>query len=559
MKLAIKALFLLLCIDGILNGDAVPMKNVGYLALGYNIYTGNPQFTGTGADPGFIPSPIFQFETINDQTADGRYLIPIGTNIIGDSGCQVSASSEEIIGKKSYSQTLENNASINGEGSMSGFGAKFSASLDYKQVSKDTSEQKSIFISSKAECSVYSGAILVFNPPKLSQNFINGVDTLKEQYNQDDYVNFIQNFGTHFIANFKMGARYGFISKMTVDNYTKLLIKNINVSAAASASYAGVTAGTSSQTKHDQELAEEFNKARTDYKTFSLGKQFPSDGKPETWANDSLNDPMPISYKLLSIAYIFKNSNIFKLLPQGKDYNKIYDNMKKAYGDYCQTLKSAGQLSSCEVPEDDKPLPKIELTGSCRFCSTCGNGFEQESGSLAFDSPSWWDFFWGYGKQCNQIMGKYGFENGMKLCCKKEDNLVNSSCKQCLSCGNGYEYAGGFMCDRDWKNFLSIYDEQCNGDLRQRLINSGQCAKLCCKKFKEKPICNVCASCGGDWKNEVGTIGEGRNWPGFFRSRGRLCAGEIKQPDSAEGGVRLCCSDKGIFNGKKLKEISFLE
>ena len=553
---SIKLLFLVLCVEGTLNLDAVAMKNIGYLALGYDIYKGNPHFTGTGVDPGFVLSPIFEFETKNDQTPDGRYLIPIGTNIIGDTGCQVSSTTEEIFGKNSYTKSLENNVSINGEGTMYGFGSKFSASLNYKQVSKDTTEQKIIFIESKAECSVYSGAILIFNPPNLSQNFINGVTSLDEEYDQDDYVNFIQNFGTHFISHFKMGARYGFISRVTHNNYIKLLTMNINVPIAASASYAGFTLGTTSLTKHDQELAEEFNKARTDYKTFSLGKQFPSDGKPETWANDSLNDPMPISYKLLSIAYIFKNSNIFKLLPQGKDYNKIYENMKKAYGDYCQTLKSTGQLSSCEAPDDDIPLPKVELSGSCRLCSTCGNGFEQENGSLGVDPPGKFDYFWGYGTQCNQTMGHYKFENGMKLCCKKEDNFINSSCRQCLTCGNGFEFAGQF--NNFAYGFFSQYDDQCNGD--SRLMRGSGETSLCCKKFQNKPICNLCSSCGGDWKNEVGNFGDSCKLPNkVIISKGKLCEGEFKNPDSTLKGVSLCCSDKGVFQKNNLKEISFLE
>jgi hypothetical protein len=47
------------------------MKNIGYLALGYNIFKGDPKNTRGGSDPGFVTTPIFEF-TYNSEryTAD---------------------------------------------------------------------------------------------------------------------------------------------------------------------------------------------------------------------------------------------------------------------------------------------------------------------------------------------------------------------------------------------------------------------------------------------------------------------------------------------------------
>ena len=376
----------------------------------------------------------------------------------------------------------------------------------------------------------------------------------------DEYMTFIKSFGTHFVSEFKMGARYGFISRLTQDNYIKLLKKGINVQLAASASYAGVTGNSTTNSTYEKELAEEFNKVRNDYKIFTMGKKLPSDGKPETWADDALNDPMPISYKLFSLAFIFKHSSNFKLKP-GRDYQKLYENMKIAYTDYCEQFKKSGLITSCSDAEDDKPIPSLEIPGSCRLCSTCGNDYTEESGALAVNAKNWRTFFWSYGEKCGDKMGQYNFVNGMKLCCKKESAYIHSTCKQCLSCGGDYQFAGGVVCDRggkEWAEFISSYDHQCYGELRQRMLNAGDCAQLCCKQYKNKPICNYCLSCGGNWTNEVGAMGEDLDWPPFYKTRGKFCSGEIGKPESTKAGLSLCCSDAGL---KALREgkLKFLE
>jgi hypothetical protein len=54
--------------------------------------------------------------------------------------------------------------------------------------------------------------------PNLSTNFIKGYKTLKTDLAA--YYKFIDTFGTHYVNNIKMGAKYGYISKLTQESYS---------------------------------------------------------------------------------------------------------------------------------------------------------------------------------------------------------------------------------------------------------------------------------------------------------------------------------------------------
>jgi len=81
--------------------------------------------------------------------------------------------------------------------------------------------------------------------PPLSENFLAGFKTLSTP---QSYNTFIDNFGTHYISQLQMGAKYGFTYQMQSSAWSKLNYQSISVSAAASASYFGVTATVSSTT-----------------------------------------------------------------------------------------------------------------------------------------------------------------------------------------------------------------------------------------------------------------------------------------------------------------------
>ena len=101
-------------------------------------FQGNPMPTGDDAgatpDPGFR-QPIFDAVYSGSTTQDTRYSIPDGVNVRQCRGtCRSDFKSKEIIGTKSYKEALSSKTTL----TFAGFGAKFSASIDFKHVEDET-------------------------------------------------------------------------------------------------------------------------------------------------------------------------------------------------------------------------------------------------------------------------------------------------------------------------------------------------------------------------------------------------------------------------------------
>ena len=178
--------------------DGHKMPDIGYILRGYDMYYGNPLPTGEWhfiprffITDIFIPTggPVdkgFQsaiFEANYDEgitTADGRYCIPEGMDIVACSGCALSFGHEFFTGAKKYSEKL---------GFSLGFGANvgggsFGASIDFQHVSEETSDYANIFIHSNAACCAYVAKSQKFAHPQFSNNFLGGLDYLPEEYGE---------------------------------------------------------------------------------------------------------------------------------------------------------------------------------------------------------------------------------------------------------------------------------------------------------------------------------------------------------------------------------------
>ena len=81
----------------------------------------------------------------------------------------------------------------------------------------------------------------------------------------------------------------------------------------------------------------------------SQGATPPQDGKPQTWKLESLEDPDILSIKLKPLITL---TGIEEHLSPSK-----FSNLKIALRDYCEKLMLEGNLTSCELPNDDPELP----------------------------------------------------------------------------------------------------------------------------------------------------------------------------------------------------------
>ena len=317
------------------------MANIQYLLSGYDVLKGNPMPTGEiPLDPGFRQQIFEASYKAGSVSPDQRWFQPDGLTITDCSGtCALSFQAKEIAGESSYQNSLETKVSISG----GGWGAKFSASTDFKQVHQGSSEHHSFYTQSEISCCAYTATLTTYVKPPLSANFQAGVATLKGAP-QAAYMEFIDSFGTHYLESGTLGALFGQQSAFTESAWSKMSEDIMDIKAAASYSGYGATASASFQSDSDKKTAEKFREASTSQKLYSIGAKPPADNKGLTWAQSAIQSPTPMSMRLAQIDSLVEDA-------------AIAANLSAALSQYCEHLKDAGTVTSCDAPGPDPPFP----------------------------------------------------------------------------------------------------------------------------------------------------------------------------------------------------------
>jgi len=333
--------------------DAVTMPNIGYIFMGYDIMYGNPlQVSGLPVDPGF-KEPVFLADyTKGSTTADKRYLEPDGTSIIDCSAsCSFKFGSTEMSGQKSYQESIERKATLE----VAGYGAKFSASSDNKEVVESTSKYSYLYTHSDVSCCSYMAQVLSFDPPKLSDDFRAAVGSLTEEYDEDIYLRVIRYFGTHYVSEAQMGALFGQQSKVSREAWSTMVENGFNINAGASFSAFGVTASADFMSDDDKKKAEEFSSKSTEQKIYTTGAAPPSDNNPMTWIQETKSSPAPMTLKLSSLVNLLDDAYGVEVS------DAVKANMQKALDEYCNHLYQENEVASCSAPGPDPDFPNPPL------------------------------------------------------------------------------------------------------------------------------------------------------------------------------------------------------
>jgi hypothetical protein len=288
---------------------ATPPKfpNVGWVGHGYNIFYGNPHATND-LDPGFGADPVFAL-TYNDgsTTADGLWTVPDHVSIPGTTdACSLSSEGVTCQTTEAYSSELQVDCSAD----FSGFGAAFSASVDYQNVQQETSSQSSVFVSTKGVCTVYRAYINIDVHPALTDTFTNVAAALPSVYNISTgpkFWSFFDLYGTHYMTQISFGARWGYLFESTQSQWTTLESTGLNIGAAASYDGLFIHAGVSTNDSTQTSEAATFDQYTSSFYQFSLGNPPPSDGDLDTWENQTIHSTAlsPLGYALDTIDQLF--------------------------------------------------------------------------------------------------------------------------------------------------------------------------------------------------------------------------------------------------------------
>ena len=91
---------------------------------------------------------------------------------------------DKISGAKKYSSTLDLGVNAGYENPVYG---KYGASIGYQKVKSSTENNENLFTQTKAKCCVYIGEVLSYTMPKYHPNFLEGLSSLTEDYDQGVY------------------------------------------------------------------------------------------------------------------------------------------------------------------------------------------------------------------------------------------------------------------------------------------------------------------------------------------------------------------------------------
>ena len=321
--------------------------NARYLGWGYNAIKGNP--AENAIDPGLKTNAILKFTwNTNKMTTDSKYQIPDHTHALQAMSCAFQSQATMQFGAKSYRDSLSVDVSADVQVGFGLWDARFSASTGYRQVSQGSSQQRRFYTSAVGKCNHYMLSVdYLHGAINVTDAFAAAVRALPLTRNDNEYIKFITNYGTHFTRVVTMGAKMVVRSEFEEIAMTKAEETGLDIQVGARLSYAKfASGGVNVETSTESEQRQKFESMRRTSSESYLGSHPPKDGDWKTWANTTANNPFPVSYKIVPLTSLF----ISKFFPamSSSDLTTRRDLLTDAYGVYCNGV------TGCAAPGDDR-------------------------------------------------------------------------------------------------------------------------------------------------------------------------------------------------------------
>ena len=331
-------------------GDNEPRSfpDIDYALFGYNIIRGYP--LAVGHDPG-LTRPIFNSDyTDKKLTADCRYFLPKGLVIVPDISCVTSFTSSAIQDQYQLTKSLSASAKIGG----GGWGAKFSASAEYKKTSAEVGSKETVYINSQAKCDYYLSMIDDLQPPALTKSFLMMARALNTE---SDVFKLFDYYGTHYLKEVTFGARLVYENKMSKNSFKTLSESSFSVTASASYSGLARVEGSAGLSAGEQRQSELF-RTKVETSTISVGAPPPPNGSTNQWASEVKENPVPTKYEMAGIEELFTKKFMDNII---LDYERIYRLINGSKDKYCEHLKEIGVVDTCKSIESYTKFHDLKL------------------------------------------------------------------------------------------------------------------------------------------------------------------------------------------------------
>ena len=203
-----------------------------------------------------------------------------------------------------------------------------------------------LYIISQAQCRYYFSKLDATDPPPFHPGFVSWAKKLaSSDSSQDDLVQFIEYFGTHYASEITFGARFMKQHKVSQTKYETLREKDVSVEAQASYSGLFSVGGGFSLNSKQRSAASNFQES-VETSTITVGAAPPSNGDAMTWASSVQENPVPTKYSLSPVYDLF-TERFAKHLP-GIDLNAMRQRLINTSRNYCWILKKKGKIDSCD-------------------------------------------------------------------------------------------------------------------------------------------------------------------------------------------------------------------
>ncbi len=216
-----------------------------------------------------------------------------------------------------------------------------------------------------AECQAYEIILDKFSLPKLSEDFVQGALYSLQQSN---WIEFIEEFGTHYVHEITMGGRATQETSYTFNSVSKMESLDIDINIAAKASFAKFLVDTSFDWNKYSRSINYSEKIESSKTQFYIGGEPPRTGNIYDWQVKIIDNPMPISYKLFPISDLFSRINDTKF-----NHTLAVQQFEDALAKECDRLHCRPS-----TPDFPKPPPAYIITNKTQqFGNTNGQVYDE--------------------------------------------------------------------------------------------------------------------------------------------------------------------------------------
>ncbi|XP_071492860.1 uncharacterized protein [Diadema antillarum] len=272
---------------------------LNFIGVGYNILDGNPEgadLASGGVDPGInVGRRVFGL-TWNSRaiSTDGRYSIPDQCIFVPRSSAVTTSTRRTFYGTASYASKLS--AQVDVAGSYSGLFARveFAASTRYRSIASRVSSRRTVYFSTETVRNLgharYKMSLAQARRYPLGEDFVASACQLPNSYNQQRYMDFLDDWGTHVITEVDVGQRSGVNYESETTSFVEYAARETASSLSAEGSYLGFSASLSVN-------METFNSHMNSGTSF--GRQYSSYAVGST----SLNEPIKLTMMIMNEAF----------------------------------------------------------------------------------------------------------------------------------------------------------------------------------------------------------------------------------------------------------------